>query len=171
MPPITLKITTSPDTRKYPPGTTRVRNAAVGRYQTTLPSRSVAFARPSAALRIVNGCVTVPPARGVTVIIGEKGIAHTVIHARAIVISGQVVGNLTAVGFNSAGGYLAIHPGVSGTYVFDADPSSLNFGGGEPGAIANSFVCGLDSSGRLTVSIRTYSGTTNFIIDITGYIQ
>ena len=82
-----------------------------------------------------------------------------------------VVGNLTAVGFNSAGGYLAIHPGVSGTYVFDADPSSLNFGGGEPGAIANSFVCGLDSSGRLTVSIRTYSGTTNFIIDITGYIQ
>ena len=83
-----------------------------------------------------------------------------------------VVGNLTAVGFSSTGGYLAIHPGTAGVYTFDVDPSSINFGGGEPGAIANSFVCGLDSSGRLTVSIRTYSGgKTNFIIDITGYIQ
>jgi hypothetical protein len=80
-----------------------------------------------------------------------------------------VVGNLTATQFNSAGGYLSIHPnGVP--YTFDVDPSSLNFSG-SVGAWANSFVCGLDSSGKLTVSIRTYAGTTHFIIDITGYIQ
>jgi len=84
-----------------------------------------------------------------------------------------VIGNLTAVGFTPAGGFLAIHP--TGTaFNPNADPSSLNFSG-SVGAWANSFVCGLgtgSSSGKLTVYVKCYSGGhTNIIIDITGYIE
>jgi len=83
-----------------------------------------------------------------------------------------VVGNLTAVGFSPAGGFLAIVPkGVA--YNPNTDPSSLNFSTGAY-AWANSFVCGLGTganAGQLSVFVSCFSGTTNFIIDITGYIQ
>jgi hypothetical protein len=84
-----------------------------------------------------------------------------------------VVGNLTATGFGSAGGFMAIHPAGT-TFNASTDPSSLNFSG-SVGAWANSFVCGLGTganAGKITVDIKTYSGSkTQFIIDITGYIQ
>jgi len=84
-----------------------------------------------------------------------------------------VVGNLTAVGFSPAGGYLAIVPaGVA--YNPATDASSLNFSTGAY-AWANTFVCGLGvgltNGGKLTVYVSCFAGTTNFIIDITGYIQ
>ena len=45
---------------------------------------------------MLNGTVRGEITCSDTVIIGEKGIAHTTIRAGAIVISGQVVGNLMA---------------------------------------------------------------------------
>lgn len=96
------------------------------------------------------------------------GAGDSAIPADAI----AVVGNLTAVGFSPAGGYLAITPkGVA--YNSSADPSSLNFSTGAY-AWANSFICGLGigaNVGQLAVHVGCYAGTTNFIIDITGYIQ
>lgn len=83
-----------------------------------------------------------------------------------------VVGNLTAVGFSPAGGWLTITPkGVP--YNPSADPSSLNFSTGAY-AWANSFICGLGTgadAGQLAVYVYCFSGTANFIVDITGYIQ
>ena len=84
-----------------------------------------------------------------------------------------VIGNLTATGFTSSGGFLAIHPKGQ---AFDKvhDPSSLNFSG-TAGAWANSFVCGLGTgadAGKVELYVKCYnSGHTNVIIDITGYIE
>jgi hypothetical protein len=83
------------------------------------------------------------------------------------------VGNLTAVGWNVSG-WLTIFPaGV--TYDPNADPSSMNFSGSAY-AWANSFVVGLGTGttwgGKVAVYVGTLGGgSTNFILDITGYIQ
>jgi hypothetical protein len=78
-----------------------------------------------------------------------------------------VVGNLTATAYSGAG-FLSIMPqGVA--YNPASDPSSLNFILGQ-GAIANAFVCGLNpANGQLQVYVGLHS--SNFIIDITAYIQ
>jgi hypothetical protein len=73
-----------------------------------------------------------------------------------------VVGNLTAVGY-TGGGFLVISPaGVT------VGTSSLNFPTSGP-AIANAFVCGLNSSGQLQIKVAGHS--THILLDITGYIQ
>jgi hypothetical protein len=83
-----------------------------------------------------------------------------------------VTGNLTATGWN-LNGFLTIFPGGT-LYNPNADPSSMNFSG-TAYAWANSFVVGLGtggSAGQVSVYTGTFgSGHTNFIIDITGYIQ
>ena len=78
-----------------------------------------------------------------------------------------VVGNLTAVNYNNVG-FLTIMPkGVA--YNPSTDPSSLNLISGT-GAVANAFIVGLGTGGKVTVFIGS-PGTSHFIIDITGYIQ
>jgi hypothetical protein len=84
-----------------------------------------------------------------------------------------VVGNLTATQYTGPG-WLAIMPaGITagtGATQFNPsrDPSTVNFITGQ-GAIANSFVCGLNAAGSLQVYVA--GSPTHFIIDITGYIQ
>ncbi len=78
-----------------------------------------------------------------------------------------VVGNLTATGYGGAG-FLAIMP-QGASFNPSTDPSSLNFIVGQ-GAIANAFVCGLNpTNGQLQVYVG--GSASNFIIDITAYIQ
>ncbi len=118
-----------------------------------------------------TGGVTGPVAGGSTKVftIAPSGTGASTIPADAI----AVVGNITAVGWNQSG-WLTIFPaGVA--YDPSADPSSMNFSGGAY-AWANSFVVGLGSGstwgGRVAVYVGTLgAGGTNFIIDITGYIQ
>lgn len=84
-----------------------------------------------------------------------------------------VMGNLTAVNYTGPG-FLTIMPaGITigsgtGQYNPNSDPSSVNFIVGQV-AIANSFVCGLNSAGQLQVYVGDVS--SNFIIDITAYVQ
>lgn len=84
-----------------------------------------------------------------------------------------VIGNLTAAGY-TGGGWLSIMPGGivqgagPGQYNPASDPSSVNFQVGQ-GAIANSFVVGLGSAGKVQVYVGGHS--SHFIIDITGYMQ
>jgi len=81
-----------------------------------------------------------------------------------------VFGNLTVTNFTGSG-WLIVAPAGAGTNP-TADPSSVNFGPGMQPAIANSFFCGLSSSGQISVYIEIGSGSNvNFIIDITGYVQ
>ena len=95
--------------------------------------------------------------------IAPSGAGASAIPADAV----GVVGNLTAVGYSSAG-YLAIIPaGVA--FVPGTDPSSVNFLSGQV-AIANSFVVGIGSGGQVSVVVTT-PGTSHYIIDIAGYIQ
>ena len=78
-----------------------------------------------------------------------------------------IVGNLTAVNYNNVG-FLTIMPkGVA--YDPSTDPSSVNLISGS-GAVANAFICGIGTSGSVTVFIGS-PGSSHFIIDITGYIQ
>jgi hypothetical protein len=83
-----------------------------------------------------------------------------------------VVGNLTAVGWNLSG-FLTIFPaGVA--YNPNSDPSSVNFSG-TAYAWANSFVVALGTganAGKVSVYVGTFgSGSSNFIVDITAYVQ
>ncbi|HET7467793.1 MAG TPA: hypothetical protein VFL29_14135 [Candidatus Dormibacteraeota bacterium] len=83
-----------------------------------------------------------------------------------------VVGNITAVGWN-LNGFLTVFPaGVS--YNPNTDPSTMNFSGSAY-AWANSFVVGLGTggnAGKVSVYVGTFgSGSSNFIIDITAYVQ
>ena len=118
-----------------------------------------------------TGGVTGPVAGGSTKVftIAPSGAGASAIPADAIAI----VGNLTAVGWNQSG-WLTIFPaGVA--YNPNADPSTMNFSGGAY-AWANSFVVGLGTGatwgGRVAVYVGTLgAGSTNFILDITGYIQ
>jgi hypothetical protein len=118
-----------------------------------------------------TGLVTGPIAGGTTVVftVAPAGTGASTIPADAI----AVVGNLTAVGWNVSG-WLTIFPaGVA--YNPNADPSSMNFSGGAY-AWANSFVVGLGTGvtwgGKVAVYVGTLGGgSTNFILDITGYIQ
>ncbi len=116
--------------------------------------------------RITGGAAGNATAR--TYQVAGAGAGDSMIPADAI----AVVGNLTANGFSPAGGWLTITPaGVA--YNPSADPSSLNFSTGAY-AWANSFICGLGTgvnAGKLTVYVFTFSGTSHFIVDITGYIQ
>jgi hypothetical protein len=75
-----------------------------------------------------------------------------------------VVGNLTAVAYPGQG-WLTIMP-QGASYNPSSDPSTVNFQTGQ-GAIANAFICGLNN-GQVQVFC---GGTSDFIIDITGYIQ
>jgi hypothetical protein len=118
-----------------------------------------------------TGLVTGPVAGGSTKVftVAPSGTGASSIPADAI----AVVGNLTAVGWNVSG-WLTIFPaGV--TYDPNADPSSMNFSGSAY-AWANSFVVGLGTGttwgGKVAVYVGTLGGgSTNFILDITGYIQ
>jgi hypothetical protein len=118
-----------------------------------------------------TGGVAGPVAGGQTKVftIAGAGTGPSSIPADAI----AVVGNLTAVGWNQSG-WLTIFP--AGTaYNPNADPSSMNFSGGAY-AWANSFVVGLGTGATWGGKVAVYvgilgSGSTNFIIDITGYIQ
>ena len=127
-------------------------------------------------LRLVDtrggiGGVTGPVAGGSTKIftVAGAGTLASSIPADAV----AVVGNLTAVGWNVSG-WLTIFPaGVP--YNPNADPSSMNFSGGAY-AWANSFIVGLGTGntngGKVAVYVGTLgSGSTHFILDITGYIQ
>jgi hypothetical protein len=81
-----------------------------------------------------------------------------------------VFGNLTVVSFTGSG-WLTIAPAGAGTNPL-SDPSSVNFAAGMQPAIANSFLCGLNSSGQLTVYVEVSSGSAiNYIIDVTGYVE
>ena len=111
----------------------------------------------------------IKPAGSVTsVAVAGTGSGASAIPSDAI----AVVGNLTAVAYTGPG-FLAIMPnGITigtgaGQYNPNADPSSVNFIVGQ-GAIANSFVCGLNG-GALQVYVGDKS--SHFIIDITAYIQ
>ncbi|HEV2034619.1 MAG TPA: bZIP transcription factor [Candidatus Dormibacteraeota bacterium] len=122
-------------------------------------------------LRLVDTRLTGGPAVNGTVryyTAAGAGAGASAIPSDAI----AVVGNLTANGFSPAGGWLTITPkGVP--YDANADPSSMNFSG-TAYAWANSFICGLGTganAGQLAVYVYTFSGTCNFIVDITGYIQ
>jgi len=85
---------------------------------------------------------------------------------------------LTAAAY-TGGGFLTIMPqglttGTGQQYDPSHDPSSVNFIVGQ-GAIANSFVCGLNpSNGQLQVYVGgppLPGHSSHFIVDITGYIQ
>ncbi len=101
--------------------------------------------------------------------VAPSGSGNSAVPADAV----AVVGNLTATSY-TGGGFLAIMPGGiavgtgAGQYDPNSSPSSLNFQVGQA-AIANAFVCGLDSLGRLQVYVGGHP--SHFIIDITGYIQ
>jgi hypothetical protein len=118
-----------------------------------------------------TGGVTGPVGGGQTKVftIAGAGAGASLIPADAV----AVVGNITAVGWNQSG-WLTIYP--AGTaYNPNSDPSSMNFSGSAY-AWANSFVVGLGTGstwgGRVAVYVGTLgAGSTNFIIDITGYIQ
>lgn len=118
-----------------------------------------------------TGGVTGPVAGGSikTFTVAPAGTGASTIPSDAI----AVVGNITAVGWNVSG-WLTIFPaGV--TYDPNADPSTMNFSGGAY-AWANSFVVGLGTGvtwgGKVAVYVGTLGGgSTNFILDITGYIQ
>jgi hypothetical protein len=115
-----------------------------------------------------TGGVTGPIAGGVTTTFMVAGGGGGTIPSDAI----AVVGNITATGWNT-NGWLTIHPtGVP--YNPNADPSTMNFSG-TAYAWANSFVVGLGtgaSAGKVDVYVGILgSGHSNFIIDITGYIQ
>jgi hypothetical protein len=119
-----------------------------------------------------TGGVTGPVSGGSTKVfqIAGGGTGASAIPLDAVAI----VGNLTAVGWN-VNGWLTIFP--AGTaYNPNADPSSMNFSGGAY-AWANSFVVGLGTGGlpwggKVAIYVGTLgSGSTNFILDITGYIQ
>jgi len=103
------------------------------------------------------------------VLVAGAGTGASSIPSNAI----AVMGNLTAVGYTGAG-WLTIMPGGitvgtgAGQYNPASDPSSLNFIVGQ-GAIANSFVSGLDSTGHLEVYVGLSS--SYFIVDITAYLQ
>lgn len=109
------------------------------------------------------------PGATYTFTIAGQGSGASAIPADAI----AVVGNLTAVAYTGPG-FLTIMPAgitvgtASNQYNPAADPSSVNFIVGQ-GAIANAFVCGLDSTGSLQVYVGDNS--SQFIIDITAYIQ
>ncbi len=92
--------------------------------------------------------------------IAGQGTGASSIPADAI----AVLGNLTAAAYTGAG-YLTIFPfGVA-----NPGTSSVNFITGQ-GAIANSFVCGLDpATGKLSVYVGV--SASHYIIDITAYIQ
>ncbi len=118
-----------------------------------------------------TGGTTGPVAGGTTIAfpVAGAGAGASLIPADAI----AVVGNITAVGWNVSG-WLTIFPaGVA--YNPNADPSTMNFSGGAY-AWANSFVVGLGTGvtwgGKVAVYVGTLgAGSTNFILDITGYIQ
>jgi hypothetical protein len=118
-----------------------------------------------------TGGVTGPVAGGQTKVftIAGAGTGPSSIPADAV----AVVGNITAVGWNQSG-WLTIFPAGT-TYNPNADPSSMNFSGSAY-AWANGFVAGLGTGATWGGKVAVYvgilgSGSTNFIIDITGYIQ
>lgn len=118
-----------------------------------------------------SGGVTGPVGGGQTKIftVAGAGAGASAIPSDAV----AVVGNITAVGWNVSG-WLTIFP-AGASYNPNADPSTMNFSGGAY-AWANSFVVGLGTSapwkGQVAVYVGTLgTGSTNFIIDITGYIQ
>jgi len=124
-------------------------------------------------IRIVDtrngkGGVTGPVANAQVKTFDVIGLSAGTIPTDAI----AVVGNITAVGWNFSG-FLTIFPaGVS--YNPNTDPSSMNFSG-TAYAWANSFTVGLGTgvnAGKVSVYIGVFSsGSTNFIIDITAYVQ
>ena len=133
---------------------------------------NIAGTGPFTPARLVDtrngtGGVTGPVNGGLTLTFQVAGVAGVPADAVA------VVGNITATGWNQSG-WLTIHPtGVA--YNPNADPSSMNFSG-TAYAWANSFTIGLGSGGVTAGKVDVYvgilgSGHTNFIIDITGYIQ
>ncbi len=115
-----------------------------------------------------TGGVTGPVANGQVKTFNVITLSGGTIPADAI----AVTGNITATGWN-LNGFLTIFPaGV--LYNPNADPSTMNFSG-TAYAWANSFVVGLGTGGNAG-QVSVYTGTfgnghTNFIIDITGYIQ
>ena len=122
-----------------------------------------AFFKP---FRLVDTRLTGGPKAGSTYndhVVINAGSGASKIPADAI----GVVGNLTAVGYNSVG-FLTIMPkGVA--YDPSVDPSSINLISGT-GAVANAFIVGLGTGGMVTVFIGS-PGSSSYIIDITGYIQ
>lgn len=100
--------------------------------------------------------------------VAPSGSGTSSVPANAI----AVTGNLTAAAY-TGGGFLTISP--QGVSINPAtDPSSVNFIVGQ-GAIANSFVCGLNpANGQLQVYVGgppLPGHSSHFIVDITGYIQ
>jgi hypothetical protein len=157
-------------------GTTGIAPAVWRRVNTLRTDTADGLGNPFKPLRLVDtrngtGGVTGPVAGGLTKVFSVAGAGTSASSIPADAIA--VVGNLTAVGWNVSG-WLTIFPaGVA--YNPNTDPSSMNFSGGAY-AWANSFVVGLGTGvtwgGKVAVYVGTLgAGSTNFILDITGYIQ
>jgi hypothetical protein len=145
----------------------------VNSLRTDASDGSGAFFKPFRLIDTRSGAIKAPGSVTSLQVTGS-GTGASAIPGTAI----AVTGNLTAAAYT--GGVLTIMPdgiGIgtgAGQYNPSSDPSSVNFIVGQ-GAIANSFVCGLNpANGKLQVYVGgppLPGHSSHFIVDITGYIQ
>jgi hypothetical protein len=146
----------------------------VNTLRTDAADGSANFFKPFRLIDTRSGAIKAPGSV-TSIVVAPSGSGASSIPANAI----AVTGNLTAAAY-TGGGFLTIMPqGITvgtgaGQYNPASDPSSVNFIVGQ-GAIANSFICGLNPANG---SLQVYVGgpplpghSSHFIVDITGYIQ